>query len=223
MQYQAVLFDLDGTLIDSLEDLADSANEMLASYGYPAHPLASYRMMVGDGMRALALRCLPENCASERADEALERFTAIYQRRLCNKTRHYEGVPELLGALKKRGVQLAVCTNKLHAAANALVEKLFAPNLFSYVHGERAGVRRKPDPAAALDIAGRMNVAPARAVFIGDSMTDMQTAVNAGMFPAGVLWGFRDRAELEAHGARIVLSKPLELLDKVEFAAPKKR
>lgn len=218
MQYQAVLFDLDGTLIDSLADLGESANAVLKEQGFPVHAIETYRQMVGNGMRELMRRCLPESASLALADEMLGRFKCVYEARLLQKTRPYEGVLTLLSALRERGIPLAVCTNKEHRAALTLVDALFPAGTFAYVFGERDGVRRKPDPEAVLDIAGRLGVPPSAAIYAGDSLVDMQTAVRAGMLPVGVLWGFREREELEAHGGKIILSEPMELLEKVEFS-----
>lgn len=218
MRYQAVIFDLDGTLVDSLMDLAESANEMLAQYGYAQHEIEKYRWMVGNGMRMLIKRCLPENVLEGLLDEALAKFRQIYEGRILLKTRPYEGIPDLLTALKERKVRLAVCTNKEHAVAVQIIDRLFPAGTFAYVFGEREGIPRKPDPSATLDIVSRLNVSPDAAIYIGDSMVDMQTGIRAGMLPVGVLWGFRTREELEDHGGRIILSHPLELLEKVEFA-----
>jgi len=219
MQYKAVIFDLDGTLIDSLEDLADSANAMLESYGYPVHPLEEYRYFVGNGSRKLICRILPEEKAASESfvDEALEKYKAIYEERFLEKTRSYKGIMEMLKQLRDRKIPMAVCTNKHAEAANTIVKVLFEPDTFVEIVGDKPGVPRKPDPAKLLQIARNMGVKPEEVAYLGDSMVDMQTAVNAGFLPIGVLWGFRDKAELVEHGAKVLLEKPADLLEKVEF------
>lgn len=217
MRYRAAIFDLDGTLVDSLADLADSVNEALAAYGYPQHDLAAYRYFVGNGARLLLRRALPEGAGESLVDEALAKYKAIYARRMLIKTRPYAGVTELLAALQARGLRLAVCTNKHHEAALEVTGALFPAGTFAAVLGDDGLRARKPDPAAVLDILASLGVAPQEALYLGDSEVDMRTAVAAGALPIGVLWGFRPREELEAAGGRVFLSHPRELLEKVEL------
>lgn len=212
--YKAVLFDLDGTLLDTLEDLADAMNAVLAAEGLPAHPTDAYRHFVGDGIVNLVRRALPEY----RRDEAtVERLVAAdreeYARRWRNKTRPYEGVPELLDELTGRGLKLAVLSNKPDDATRLCVEALLPNGSFDVVQGVTDGVPLKPDPAGALDVARRLGVPPDGFLYLGDTATDMRTAVSTGMFPVGVLWGFRDADELAASGAKSLLARPGELLD----------
>lgn len=216
MVYRAAVFDLDGTLVNSLQDLADSANELLMAYDRPMHPAAAYRYFVGNGSRKLMERILPD-VSQEMIDEALERYKEIYARRMLRTTAPYEGIPELLAGLRALGVRLGVCTNKHRSAAESIVGTLFPADTFDIVIGDRPNVPRKPDPAnvyAALDVIG---VKPEEAVYLGDSGVDMQTAVRAGTLPVGVLWGFRERDELIAEGAKLLLAHPSELLEKVKF------
>jgi len=217
MQYKAVIFDLDGTLIDSLADLADSANIMLTEYGYPTHEVEDYRLMVGNGSRMLMKRCLPKDVSEEFIDEALAKYKNIYESRFLEKTRSYDGILELLKELKADAIPLAICTNKHNKAAHTIVEVLFEKQTFDYLIGEREGIPRKPDPTSALEIAQDMKIRPEEIVYIGDSMIDMKTALNANMLPVGVLWGFRDQKELEENGAKVLLEHPAELLEKIEF------
>lgn len=217
MQYQAVIFDLDGTLLDTLEDLGDSVNAVLEYYGYPMHTMEAYRLMIGNGIKMLMRRSFPEPVSDSLIEEALNRFKVTYEERFLNKTHPYAGILMLIAALQERKIPMAICTNKHQDAAQKLVQKLLPVDVFSFVYGERVGVARKPDPAAVLEIAQRMGITPSKAIYVGDSMVDMQTAVNAGMLPVGVLWGFRDRIELEEYGGKVILSHPMELLDKVSF------
>ena len=216
MVYRAAVFDLDGTLLNTLADLADSGNELLASYGMAPHPEPAFRYFVGNGSRKLMERILPGK-SPEQIDEALGRYKAIYEKHLTAKTTPYEGISETLSALKVRGVRMAVCTNKHISAAEALIRKYFPADTFDTFEGDRLGVPRKPDPAHVRIVLEKMGVRPEETVYLGDSGVDMQTAVNAGALPVGVLWGFREKDELMENGAQILLSKPSELLVKVDF------
>ena len=155
MQYKAVIFDLDGTLVDSLADLSDSVNLMLESYGFPTHEVEKYRYFVGNGSKKLMERTLPRDKAAsaEFVEEALAKYKAIYKERLLEKTRPYNGVRELLEELKSRGIPLGVCTNKHNDAALTIVKILFAPGTFEEVLGDRPGFPKKPNPATPLEIA----------------------------------------------------------------------
>ncbi|WP_294176788.1 HAD family hydrolase [uncultured Selenomonas sp.] len=219
MQYKAVIFDLDGTLVDSLADLSDSVNLMLESYGFPTHEMEKYRYFVGNGSKKLMERTLPRDKAAsaEFVEEALVKYKAIYKERLLEKTRPYNGVRELLAELKSRGIPLAVCTNKHNDAALTIVKILFAPGTFEEVLGDRPGFPKKPNPATPLEIASHLGVKPDEVAYLGDTSVDMETAVHAGFLPVGVLWGFRPEEELVKSGAKILLKAPLELLEKVEF------
>ena len=222
MQYKAAIFDLDGTLIDSLADLADSANEMLASYGFPTHPIEPFRYFVGNGSRKLIERVLPEEKRTPAfIDEALAKYKGIYGKNILTKTRPYAGILEMLAALRQQRIPLGLCTNKHQEAAAAIVRELFPAGTFQQVIGDRSGYPRKPDPTTALEIAAALGAEPAETAYLGDSLVDMQTAVNAGFLPVGVLWGFREKAELVEHGAAVLLEKPAELLEKVDFVGKK--
>ena len=219
MQYKAVIFDLDGTLVDSLADLSDSVNLMLESYGFPTHEMEKYRYFVGNGSKKLMERTLPRDKAAsaEFVEEALVKYKAIYKERLLEKTRPYNGVRELLAELKSRGIPVAVCTNKHNDAALTIVKILFAPGTFEEVLGDRPGFPKKPNPATPLEIASHLGVKPDEVAYLGDTSVDMETAVHAGFLPVGVLWGFRPEEELVKSGAKVLLKAPLELLEKVEF------
>lgn len=214
MGRKAVLFDLDGTLLDTLADIADAVNAALASLGFPQHPLSAYRYFVGEGIDVLAHRVLPENHQSE-ADAAacLAAINREYGAGFLVKTRPYDGVPEMLSQCARTNLKLAVVSNKPHDLALRSVAAYFASGLFSAVLGERKNVPTKPDPAIAHEAARLLSVSPGECLYVGDSGIDMRTAVNAGMYPVGVLWGFRDADELLATGARTLIKKPSELLD----------
>ena len=219
MQYKAAIFDLDGTLIDSLADLADSANEMLAGFGFPRHDLDKYRYFVGNGSRKLIERCLPAEKAADSAfvDEALAKYKLCYDKNLTHKTVCYEGIMDMLMALQAKHIPLGICTNKHQSAADIIVDKLFPKDMFVSVIGDCKDMPRKPDPKKVLLIAAKMGVKPAEVAYFGDTSVDMDTANNAGMLPIGVTWGFRPQEELVEHGAKILLDTPMELFSKVEF------
>lgn len=211
MSVGAVLFDLDGTLVDSLADIGDSMNAVLAELGLPTHAPEVYRVLVGDGARALAQRALPPD-AQGRLEDVLARYKAHYDAHPVVKSRPYPGIVSMLDALVARGVPLAVVTNKPHELAVEIVPRLLPSVRFAAVLGQKDGLPHKPDPAGPLSIARELGIDPARALFVGDTDTDMKTAVRAGMVPVGVLWGFRGEAELRAHGARHVVRSPLEIV-----------
>jgi phosphoglycolate phosphatase len=219
MNQRAVIFDLDGTLLDSLADIAAAANRALAALGLPGHDTEAYRRMVGSGADVLMQRALPDD-QQTLLRSALERFREHYRSGMLDHTAPYEGVPQLLDRLSERGVPMAVLSNKPDAAAQQIVATLLGRWTWSAVAGHRADVPKKPDPVAATRMAEKLGVEPADCLFVGDSAVDMQTAVNAGMRPIGVLWGFRDRGELIEHGAAELLEQPLELLDHLAEDTP---
>ena len=219
MNFKAVIFDLDGTLINSIEDLADSCNEMLMAYDLPVHTVEEYKYFVGNGVPKLVERALTAEAAEDKAfyDKALAKFREIYNGRVLNKTRAYSGIRETLAKLMEKEIPMAVCTNKPMEAAKAIINILFEPGTFEIVIGDRPGYPRKPDPTTVLDITRKLGVTPEQVVYLGDSGVDMQTAVNAGFFPVGVLWGFRKKEELLADGAKLLIEKPTDLLFKIHF------
>lgn len=214
MRFRGVLFDLDGTLLDTLEDIADSANRALGQLGFPGHPVESFKYFIGDGVENLVRRALP---LDQRDPAILAQCAALmraeYGRRWADKTRPYPGVPELLDALTARAVPMAVLSNKPDEFTKLCVARLLPRWRFVAVVGASPALPRKPDPAAARHIARQLQLPPAEILYLGDTNTDMQTAVGAGMFPAGALWGFRTAEELWASGAKRLLSAPLDLLD----------
>ncbi len=212
MQYKAVIFDLDGTLINTLDDLGDAVNFMLAGYGYPTFPIDDYKMMVGNGMRKLIERAMPpEHQEKAEIDAALAIFMERYNAHALDKTHAYQGVPEAVKAVSDLGLKTAVCTNKAEASAKLILEKLY-PGCFDFILGQRENLPTKPDPAGVLLVMKELGVTPAECVFVGDSGVDIQTAVNAGAFPVGVLWGFRDEKELRDNGAKEIISDPADLV-----------
>lgn len=210
---RGVLFDLDGTLLDTLEDIGGSVNRVLARRHLPVHPIAAYRDFVGDGARVLIQRALPEG----RRDEAtvrdgLTEYREVYARHWNESTRPYDGIPDLLDALSERALKLGILSNKPHDMTRRCVAHYLARWSFAAVLGQREEVARKPDPSGALEAARLMGLHPADILYVGDTATDMETAAAAGMFSVGVTWGFRPEAELRAHGARAVAHHPSEIL-----------
>ena len=211
--YRAVLFDLDGTLLNTLRDIADSVNAVLVRSGFPQHPVDAYRYFVGDGVENLARRVLPP----ERRDpETVARTRAAidteYTQHEADTTRPYPGVPELLSALTGRRVKMAVLSNKPNHSVQSTVAALLGGWHFDVVFGARPSVPIKPDPSGALEVARLLGLRPADFLYLGDTGTDMKTAVAAGMYPVGALWGFRTADELLAAGAKELVQYPTGLL-----------
>lgn len=213
MKGRAVIFDLDGTLLDTLQDLGEAMNAVLRKHGFPDHPLDAYRFFVGEGMEALVRRTLPEGQRSEAmVAMLLEVMREEYGRRWYDHSRPFPGVPEMLDSLQSRGVPMAVFSNKPHVFTVEMVAELLGNWSFTSVRGILPGTHRKPDPAVALQISREMNITPEEILFVGDSDLDMLTARAAGMFGVGVLWGFRDAGELQGAGASALIAHPGELL-----------
>lgn len=209
---RAVIFDLDGTLLDTLQDIASAMDYALQQQGLAPHTLDEYREFIGEGVRTLVRRAVG---ASEGTGEMESEVMAAYRRRyeevMAVATRPYPGVDALLDELRARDVAVAVLSNKPDDATRALVERFF-PGKVAVVRGERPSAPRKPDPASALEVARELGVEPSACLFIGDTPVDMETATRAEIFAVGVLWGFRGQDELEASGARALVSSPEEIL-----------
>ncbi len=221
MKYTAVIFDLDGTLVDSLADIAAAANCVLAAEGFPVHDVQAYRTFVGDGVTMLMTRALPKSRRDEPTiRRCADQFGPAYHQSWDEQTRPYPGIPELLGELGRQQVKLGVLSNKPHEFAVQMIDRYFGRGTFAAVLGQRDEVPRKPDPAAAHEIARQLDVPPDKFVFLGDSAVDMQTARAAGMYAVGALWGFRSRAELLDSGAQAVIKRPAELIDVLGLANP---
>ncbi|QSQ12573.1 HAD family hydrolase [Myxococcus landrumensis] len=219
MQLRAVFFDLDGTLVDSLGDIADAMNHSLARHGLPTHPESAYRHFVGEGVRELARRAVPAG-REELAAPVLETYRPYYEEHLFDRTAAYPGILGMLSALAEHGVVMGVLSNKSDGAVKRLVERLLPGVPFRGVYGERQGVPRKPDPTAVLGMAAELGVTPLTCGFVGDTSVDMLTARAAGMYGVGVTWGFRDAAELHSNGARAVATTAEELLAALRTARP---
>lgn len=214
-KYKGAIFDLDGTLLNTIEDLTDSVNEAMASMNCPTFLQNKVMQMVGNGFRNLIIQALPENRRSEEEiAQGLNLFDNAYSRNYANKTAPYPGIPELIRTLSDNEIRLAVDSNKRNDYTNTLIRKWFPAISFTGVYGEREkdGIPKKPHPAAALALASQMGFSPEEILFIGDSRPDMETGRNAGMDCAGVTWGFRDAEELIANGAAYLIETPKELL-----------
>jgi phosphoglycolate phosphatase len=221
MTYKAALFDLDGTLLDTLDDLGDSMNAVLSARGYPTHPIRAFTEFVGDGVQNLVRRALPPDAGSNEAlvAEMTPLMRAEYARRWKDKTRPYDGIPEMLEALSERGLRLAVLSNKPHPATVEVVDHFFPRGRFEAVFGARPDVPIKPDAGAALDVARRLGIPPGEFLYLGDTNTDMQTATAAGMYAVGALWGFREAAELLESGARVLINHPRDFLSLLDLSS----
>lgn len=214
MKLKGIIFDLDGTLLDTIEDLTDSVNYAMASLNLRELSVAEVMERVGNGFRVLLERSIPEN---KRTDEnisiAYDAFVKKYEQCYADKTSVYKGIKELIFELSKMGVGLAVNTNKRTDYAQKLINLHFGKDIFVKVLGEGCGYPKKPEPDGPLSLAALMGCKPEEAVYIGDSQTDVQTGKNAGMQVIGVSWGFRGRKALEEYGADYVVDTPQEIMD----------
>ncbi|MEM5559014.1 HAD family hydrolase [Aliarcobacter cryaerophilus] len=208
---KTVIFDLDGTLLDSIEDIASSMNKVLESLQLPTHKIEDYKHFVGGGVDILVENAL-SNQSKEIKDEVIKRFKIEYDGKLHSKTLPYDGIYELLDELKKLDINLAVLSNKPHEFTVSYVNHFFKNYNFKEIHGQKKDVPKKPDPKAALDIVKCLDSSCENTYFIGDTKIDMQTAKSANMTAIGVLWGFRDEKELRDFGADFIVSNPIEIL-----------
>lgn len=214
MKYPAVIFDLDGTLLNTIDDISNSMNSVLGRFGFPTHGKDAYKYFVGEGMDTLVRRALPEN---HRDDATMAKCVSAmieeYEMKATKNTRPYPGIPALLDALRARGLRIAVLSNKPDGPTKSIVSALLSDWKFDAVVGSRPGIPLKPDPTAALETAANMGIPPERFIYCGDTEIDMRMAKTARMYPVGALWGYRTADELRAAGAQALIGKPLELLD----------
>lgn len=211
MKYDTIIFDLDGTLLNTLDDLRDSLNAVFIKNGYEEKSLEEVRRFVGNGVRKLVRRALPMECPEEEVDRILREFTEHYNRNMQNRTRPYDGIMELLLDLNRYGYKLAIVSNKFDSAVKELAITYFG-DLIPVAIGESEGVKRKPAPDSVFQALKELGSDPAKALYIGDSETDVQTAKNAGLPIVGVTWGFRTRELLRSEGADFLIDTPKELL-----------
>ena len=214
MNFKAILFDLDGTLLDTLQDLANAVNTSLGYLGFPPHPPEVFKYFVGDGREEMVRRAVPEaHRDQETLKKIVEHVNREYTLHWADNTRPYPGVPELLDTLTRRGLTMVILSNKPHDFTEAMVSRLLSQWSFAVVAGASPDLPIKPHPAAALKIAGDLNLLPSDFLYLGDSEVDMKTAAAAGMYPLGAAWGFRTVDELKGAGARALIKHPLELLE----------
>lgn len=219
--YDGIIFDLDGTLINSLEDLVDSCNQVMLHYGLKLKTYNEGKKLIGRGLRNLIKRALPQEMAKDEAlvDEALALMKAEYAKRYTKKTAPYEGIKDLLRHLHVHKIPFAVCTNKPDAAAKIIVESLFDIGEFVAVVGQNDDKPRKPDPTQTLEIAEKMGVNPARCIYMGDSVVDYNTAKNAGMLPVLCTWGFTKPEELMAYEDAIWIKTPYRAIAALKYGS----
>jgi phosphoglycolate phosphatase len=213
MNNKAIIFDLDGTLIDSLEDIAVCMNQVLEELNLPSHQIEDYKYFVGGGISILVDNALDKNTNDEIKAKVTEKFKIVYDQKLHAKTKPYEGIYELLDELQKLDFKIGILSNKPHEFTIAYAKNLFSKYDMKEVHGQKSHIEKKPDPIAAIQIAQSFDVPCEEVYFVGDTMVDMQTAVNAKMIGIGVLWGFRDEEELMSNGATFVVKHPLDILE----------
>lgn len=214
LKFQAIIFDLDGTLLNTLSDLGNAANRVLTKHAFPTHILDAYRFFVGDGARMLITRALPPQGRDESTINAcLDEFLEDYEQNADIETDLYGGIAEMLDNLSELGIKLAVLSNKPHELTIECINNYFSKWKFERILGQKDTIPKKPDPAGALRIARQMGLPVSSFLYLGDSGVDMKTAVSSGMFPAGALWGFRTETELKDNGARALLNHPADLFD----------
>jgi len=212
-KFKAVIFDLDGTLLNTIDDLGNSMNSVLKSMNLPLHTIPEYKFFLGKGMRNLVTNVLPPEYRDEKTiDLCFDKMFNEYGNRWGDKTLPYPGIPELLDELTKKKIKMAILSNKIHHITLLVTEKFLGRWKFEAIFGERQGIPRKPDPASAFEIAEILHIPADEIIYLGDSGSDMETADNAGMYPVGALWGFRNADELLEHGAKVIIKTPAELL-----------
>ena len=210
---KAVIFDLDGTLLDTIDDIADSMNAVLSKHGLPQHSAEKYKLFVGDGATNLVIRAVAGDDSVEYTLSQLEAdYRAEYLKRQADKTMPYAGIPELLSTLAEHGIKIAVLSNKPHAATLEVMAHYFPGVDFSALIGQRAGHPIKPHPAGVLEILDILDLPREEVLYVGDTGTDMRTAMAAGLKAVGALWGFRDKKELAENGAAIFAEHPSDVL-----------
>ena len=215
MKYQAFIFDLDGTILDTLEDLYLSVNHALRKSGFPERTIEEVRQFVGNGIRKLIERAVPAGTPETGIQQVYQDFTAYYKTHCAEHTKPYEQITEVLQKIRSAGIKTAVVSNKADYAVQILCADYF-PDIFDAVAGEREGVRKKPAPDSVQTVLKILHLSPEQAVYIGDSDVDIETAKNAGMPCISVEWGFRDRVFLLQHGAEKIISRPEELLKLIQ-------
>jgi phosphoglycolate phosphatase len=212
MKFKGIIFDLDGTLVNSLEDISDAMNSVLQDLNYPTHTYDDYQYFIGSGLRNLVTKALPaSNNNDEQIETCFESMVKGYRETCTLKTKPYAGIIELLDNLVSRNIKLAVFSNKADELTKKITAEIF-PNYFDAAVGLSLESLKKPNPFEAVAISEKWELKPEEIIFIGDSDIDMQTAVNANMLAVGVSWGYRTEEELKASGSKLVIHNPLELI-----------
>ncbi len=213
MKFKAVIFDLDGTLLNTLQDLADATNDALKHYGFPPHPTDAYKYYIGEGREKLADLALPVDQRNpENIQKVVKMIDRLYSANWAVNSRPYDGILELLDGLTAQKIKKAVLSNKSHYFTDTMVKVLLSKWSFDIVLGVSDVTPKKPDPTGALHIIKDLRIAPEETIYLGDTDIDMKTAVAAGMYPVGALWGFRTPDELKAGGAKLLIKHPQEML-----------
>jgi phosphoglycolate phosphatase len=217
MKFKGIIFDLDGTLVNSLEDLADSMNTVLQNHNFPTHAIPAYKHFIGNGIRNLVYKTLPETNRDEiLITECYDLMIEEYRNNSVNKTKPYDGITGLLDELVSRNMKLAVFSNKADEFTKKIVLTLLPEWNFEAIVGLSNDAHKKPNPFVALQISEKLGIRPEDMIYVGDSGTDMQTANNAGMYAVGALWGFRTKEELISNGAMCLINNPLDLISIIE-------
>ena len=209
LKYRCVLFDLDGTLVDTIEDIAQAMNYALENHGFPPLTAADYRPLVGNGIRRLAYDAMPAGVRNESRAAIISADAArFYAEHPVDRSRPYPGIVELVGELKRLAVKTAVLSNKPDSVTRLVIDRLFTAGMFDEVAGERPGIARKPDPASSWEILSALDRTPRQTILAGDSEVDMETARNIGCLPVGVSWGFRPVERIQNAGAALIVDSP---------------
>lgn len=211
-EYRIAIFDMDGTILDTLTDIYNAINHSLETYGLPLRTKEEVRMFVGNGLRKLVERAVPDNTDDSKIELVLAELLSYYGEHSSDTTAPYDGINDAISSLKKRGIVTAVVSNKADFAVQSLAKQFF-DGLFDYAIGEHEGYRPKPTPDMVDEILRRSKISREDAVYIGDSDVDLQTAANSNMDCVAVTWGFRSEDFLREHGARVIATKPVELCD----------
>lgn len=212
---KAVVFDLDGTLNDTIASIKRSADEALGRFGFGPYTVEQYKYFVGDGAAVLVERCLEAGGDKEHVhfEEAYAEYQKVFEQYCMYRVKPYEGIRELLSALRERGIKLAVLSNKPHKRTEEVIHEIFGEDCFDIVLGQREGIQRKPSPEGVFYILNQLGLTAEEILYLGDTGTDMQTGKSAGAFTVGALWGFRTKEELEENHADAIIENPLKLLD----------
>lgn len=217
MDYCGIIFDLDGTLLDTLDDLANSMNFVLKAHGFPIHDIEKYNYFIGNGLEKLVRRTLPqEELNEEMVKLCLSQLKDEYSKKWHEFTKPYDKIEELLNELSSKGIRMSVLSNKPDQFTKVMIDNFFGSERFDFVFGAREGIPNKPDPHSALEIAELSKIEPSKYLYLGDTSVDMNTARSAGMYAVGVTWGFRTADELLKNGAKLLIDGPMELMELIK-------